>query len=620
MKKSTITSNTNCIILLVTLVLLFFIIPSKNIYAEESGIIFEKGSYSFLISDGYGSISVETDEGVDEWISSDKSVVDIDWAGWDYVELELVGVGTAEITAKGYDGSIASCTVTVTAPEIIVSKKKITCSITDEEEYFDITSGYGLSFSSSDTSVLTIFDDSDDESCHIELVAPGVATVTITDCAGKTEMVEVTVTKPEWNINKTVINAVLSDYGEDLIIETEDWYNEFSWKSSDENIVIVYDDDDSAELEYVSVGTAIITVTDKYGQIATCTVNVAPDPLILNCTSIKYDSYRKNYSDVIEVKGYVENIITSAKTSNKEVATVKAYKDGDTYALINPKGVGTATITITDQYGQKATVKVTVTQKYIDEAKYLEELEWSEIDEVIYGDTSIYCWCDISASIYTTIDGVKYKASVNEDGDYIIKGIPKLSAGTKITIYFQKGEAKAKETVTVQAKQAKYFDASIKAQTYTGSALKPAVTIKDGKTMLKKGTDYTVTYSNNKNVGKGKATISFKGNYKGAKAAYFTIKPKGTSISKTTAEKKGFTVKWTKQATQTTGYQIQYSLYKSFSSKKTATIKSSSVTSKTVTGLKGSKTYYIKIRTYKIVDGEKYYSAWSDVKTVKTKK
>jgi len=65
--------------------------------------------------------------------------------------------------------------------------------------------------------------------------------------------------------------------------------------------------------------------------------------------------------------------------------------------------------------------------------------------------------------------------------------------------------------------------------TYTGKALKPAVTVKakvDGSTKnLKKSTDYTVTYKNNKNVGTATVTVKGKGNFKGTKTASFQITP-----------------------------------------------------------------------------------------------
>ena len=65
--------------------------------------------------------------------------------------------------------------------------------------------------------------------------------------------------------------------------------------------------------------------------------------------------------------------------------------------------------------------------------------------------------------------------------------------------------------------------ASIPTQTYTGSAIEPVVTVKDGETTLTLGTDYEVAYSNNVNAGTATVTITGKGNYSGETAATFTI-------------------------------------------------------------------------------------------------
>lgn len=62
-----------------------------------------------------------------------------------------------------------------------------------------------------------------------------------------------------------------------------------------------------------------------------------------------------------------------------------------------------------------------------------------------------------------------------------------------------------------------------KDQTYTGKALKPAVTVKLGKTTLKKDTDYSVEYKNNVNAGKATVTVTGKGNYEGTVKTTFTI-------------------------------------------------------------------------------------------------
>ena len=48
---------------------------------------------------------------------------------------------------------------------------------------------------------------------------------------------------------------------------------------------------------------------------------------------------------------------------------------------------------------------------------------------------------------------------------------------------------------------------------YTGKAIKPAINVYDGIKLLKEKTDYTLSYSSNKNVGTGWITVKFKGNY-----------------------------------------------------------------------------------------------------------
>ncbi len=64
----------------------------------------------------------------------------------------------------------------------------------------------------------------------------------------------------------------------------------------------------------------------------------------------------------------------------------------------------------------------------------------------------------------------------------------------------------------------------LSAKAYTGKAITPAVTVKDGATVLKKGTDYTVAYSNNTKVGTATVTITGKGSYSGTLTKTFAIK------------------------------------------------------------------------------------------------
>ena len=66
---------------------------------------------------------------------------------------------------------------------------------------------------------------------------------------------------------------------------------------------------------------------------------------------------------------------------------------------------------------------------------------------------------------------------------------------------------------------------------YTGSAIKPAPTVKVGSTTLKSGTDYTLSYKNNTNAGTATVTITGKGNYTGTKSVTFKIVRKAEPVA-----------------------------------------------------------------------------------------
>ncbi len=158
---------------------------------------------------------------------------------------------------------------------------------------------------------------------------------------------------------------------------------------------------------------------------------------------------------------------------------------------------------------------------------------------------------------------------------------------------------------------------------YNGKQQKPKVTVKDSKGKnLRKGRDYTVAYQKNmKKVGQHTVTVKFKGNYRGIKKMYLAINPRGTSLSKATPTEKGFDLKWKKQKKEISGYEIAYSTSNKFTPKSTKTLTvGKGKTSKSITGLKAKKKYYVRIRTYKKVKGKKYCSDWSKAKSVTTKK
>ena len=247
------------------------------------------------------------------------------------------------------------------------------------------------------------------------------------------------------------------------------------------------------------------------------------------------------------------------------------------------------------------------------------------------GGKEAYYKCEGSGKFYEDVLGTKEITDLASWGNIakiahttkqtVTKATP--TANGKIVNYCSVCKKTLSTTVIPKASSIKLKATSL---TYNGKVRTPKVIVKDrtGKTLVK-NTDYTVSYAKGrKYVGKYAVKITFKGKYSGTKMLYFTIKPKATSISSLTAGSKKFTVKWKKQATQTTGYQVQYSASSKFSKAKTVTVGKNTTVSKKISKLSGKKKYYVRVRTYKTVkiNGKsiRIYSGWSKAKTVTTKK
>ncbi len=125
-----------------------------------------------------------------------------------------------------------------------------------------------------------------------------------------------------------------------------------------------------------------------------------------------------------------------------------------------------------------------------------------------------------------------------------------------------------------------------------------------------------------KSLSKANATTTTKATTtaKATKKASNKNKPKKTKIKSVKGKKNGFKITW-KKVSGVKGYQIKYSTNKYFfeSLTKSKNVKKAKTTSATVKNLRKGKTYFVKVRTYKIVKGKKVYSNWSKVKTVTAK-
>ena len=155
---------------------------------------------------------------------------------------------------------------------------------------------------------------------------------------------------------------------------------------------------------------------------------------------------------------------------------------------------------------------------------------------------------------------------------------------------------------------------------YTGKALTQSEVVKDGSTILKNGTDYTVAYKNNIVPGKATMTITGKGNYQGYVTWTFKIVPKkATLVSLKSLNTRQLTVTW-KRDSLASGYKVVIGTNSACTKNVVSKIfTSNKTTSKTFTKLLKGKVYYAKVRAYKVIDGKRYYGAYSDVRKLKIK-
>lgn len=106
------------------------------------------------------------------------------------------------------------------------------------------------------------------------------------------------------------------------------------------------------------------------------------------------------------------------------------------------------------------------------------------------------------------------------------------------------GERTVKYELKAATKVSSLKISSVKAQTYTGEEIKPEVKVTKGGTELAKGTDYSVDYKDNVNVGTASITITGHGDYVGSKTITFKINPIAT-MNKTTITLSGKSVEYT---------------------------------------------------------------------------
>lgn len=217
---------------------------------------------------------------------------------------------------------------------------------------------------------------------------------------------------------------------------------------------------------------------------------------------------------------------------------------------------------------------------------------------------------------------VKLNGKTLKNGtDYTVSYSNNTKVGTaKVTITGNGNyTGSVSKTYSIKNNFKKATVSGISTKAFTGKNITQSITVKyNGKT-LKNGTDYTVSYSSNKNIGTATVKIAGKGSYTGTITKTFKINPAKQEIQKLTAKSKAFFVDWAQKGSAT-GYEIQYATNSKFTSAKKVTITNNKTDTKTISKLSGKKKYYVRVRSYTTVKGTKYYGAWSASKSVTTKK
>ncbi len=356
--------------------------------------------------------------------------------------------------------------------------------------------------------------------------------------------------------------------------------------------------------DVVALGTywvrATVAEDDEWLAATSEAVALVVKPADIATAELTLSSTSYTYSGV--VKRPTPTLTLGGATLVKGTDYVVAYQ--------NNVNAGTATITLTGKgnYAGTKSANYTIKAKTITPTVKFSATTYTYSGKVktpsvtvTYGDATLVKGTDYDVAYASgRVNAGTYKVTVKLKGNY---------SGSK-TVSFRVAPKAVTPAVTLSSSR----------YVYSGSVRKPTVTVKVGSTKLTTAS-YTVSYATGRKLpGTYKVTVTLKGNYSGSKVASFRIVPKATTVSIVTAASKALTVTWAKQATQTSGYQLQWSTSSSFASgNKSVHVTSNKTTSKKLTGLSANKKYYVRVRTYKVVNGTKYYSAWSAKKAATTK-
>lgn len=174
---------------------------------------------------------------------------------------------------------------------------------------------------------------------------------------------------------------------------------------------------------------------------------------------------------------------------------------------------------------------------------------------------------------------------------------------TSITLNAKSANMKVGNVFTLKA-TVKPDNAIIKSVTWTSSNSKVASVSSSGKVTAKHPGTAVIT---------GKTL-----NGKTAKCT-INVRPQGTPITKLQSQKKRWLNIQYRANRNADGYQIQYGTSSNMKGAKYAAVNNSAIRSYTRKDVKSGATYYVRVRTFNIVNGKRIYSDWSGIKSMRVK-
>ena len=360
-----------------------------------------------------------------------------------------------------------------------------------------------------------------------------------------------------------------------------------------------------------SVVTKQPTCTSEGTAIKTCT----------KCNATVTEKLPAKGHTAVTDKGYPATCTTAGKTDGSHCSVCNTVIKVQT--VINATGHKSSgwIVDKTASIGVKGSKhkECTVCKKVLETAEIpaLSKISISKASVTLSTSTYAYDGKAKKPGVTVKLNGKTLKNGT----DYTVSYSNNTKVGTaKVTI---KGKGNytgsVSKTYSIKNNFKKATVSGISTKAFTGKNITQSITVKyNGKT-LKKGTDYTVSYSSNKNIGTATVKITGKGSYTGTITKTFKINPAKQEIQKLTAKSKAFFVDWAQKGSAT-GYEIQYATNSKFTRAKKITITNNKTDTKTISKLSGKKKYYVRVRSYTTVKGTKYYGAWSASKSVTTKK